>query len=353
MTGAMKRRDFILATAAVPLVAQERRADIVVDVTEVVVPVTVTGKDGEYVNGLEEKDFRLYDNEKLQAFKLDVSFTPISMVLAVQSNAGAEVFLPQIKKIGPVIENLVLGPEGEAAIIAFDHRRRLLQDFTNDGKLFTRALESINPGSSSNTVVDTYFEAIRMLRRRPKNHKKILLMISETQDRGSEGNIREALAEATFANVQVYTVNINRLIAKLTQKMPPPRADHLPPGARPVPPGAPNTPSTTEQLTGYRGASNNWVPVFVEIFTQVKSLFIPNHAEVMTRYTGGREFSFLTQRDLEGVIAKIGEELHSQYLLAYMPNNQQEGGWHEIRVEVRRYNMKVNARDGYYMAAKF
>jgi VWFA-related protein len=322
-------------------------------VTEVSVPVTVTDKEGNYVSGLEEKDFRLYDNEKLQAFKMDVSFTPISLVVAVQANANAEVFLPQIKKIGPLLEGLVIGPQGEAAILAFDHRRRLLQDFTNDGKLFTRALESINPGSSSNTVVDTYFEAVRMLKRRPKNHKRVLLMISETQDRGSEGSMREALSEITFANIQVHNVNINRLIAKLTQKMPPPRADHLPPGARPVPPGAPNTPSTTEQLTGYRGASNNWIPVFVEIFTQVKGLFIANHAEVMTRYTGGREYSFLTQRDLEQAVSKIGEDLHSQYTLTYNPNNKQEGGWHEIRVEVKRYNMKVNARDGYYMAAKF
>jgi hypothetical protein len=179
-------------------------------------------------------------------------------------------------------------------------------------------------------------------------------MISETQDRGSEGRLREALLEAQYHDVQVHTVNINRLITSLSKKMPPPRADHLPPGARPVPPGAPMTPGTTEALTGYRGATMNMVPVFVEIFTQVKSIFIPNPAEVMTRYTGGREHSFLTAADLQRVIQDIGEELHSQYTLSYSPSTEAraEGGWHDIRVQVTRYGMKLRHKDGYWSAAQ-
>jgi VWFA-related protein len=355
----MKRRDFMLTAAGLTAAHAQNPAPeeprIIVDVQEVNVPVIVQDKDGVYMSGLEVQDFRLFDNEKQQTIKLDVSFVPISMVVCVQANADVEPVLGSIKKIGPLLEGLVLGTQGEAAIVAFDHRIRVLQDFAADGKLFTRALDSINPGSSTSAMVDTYFEAVRMLRRRPTSHKRVILMISETQDRGSEGRLREALLEAQYHNVQVHTVNINRLITKLAKKMPPPRADHLPPGARPVPPGAPMTPGTTEALTGYRGATNNWVPVFVEIFTQVKSLFISNPAEVMTRYTGGREHSFLSQRDLEKVIQDIGEELHSQYTLTYNPTaeTRQDGGWHDIRVQVTRYGVKVRHKDGYWAAARF
>jgi VWFA-related protein len=349
----MRRREFVIGLGAGALLAQEQQPDLTIRtrVTEVIVPVTVLDRDDQYVNGLEAKDFRLFDNKREQNFKLDVSYVPISMVVAVQANSDVEIVLPQIKKIGPLLEALVLGPQGEAAILAFDHRKRLLQDFTNDGKLFTKALDSINPGSSTSAMIDAMGESIRLLNGRSKNNKRILLLISETRDNGSEGRLREVLNEAQFKNVIVYTININKAITMLTKKMPPPRQDHLPPGARPVPPGAPMTPSTTEQLTGYRGATFNIVPVIEEIFTQVKGIFISNPAEVMTRYTGGREYSFINQRTLEQAVSKIGEELHSQYILTYTPNNLEEPGWHPILVEVAgRRGLQIRAKDGYYTA---
>jgi hypothetical protein len=54
---------------------------------------------------------------------------------------------------------------------------------------------------------------------------------------------------------------------------------------------------------------------------------------------------------VERAIADIGEELHSQYLLSYNPNNKIEGGFHKIRVEVNRPNLRVRTRDGYWLAA--
>ena len=57
----------------------------------------------------------------------------------------------------------------------------------------------------------------------------------------------------------------------------------------------------------------------------------------------------MTQRTLERAISDLGEELHSQYLLTYVPNNQEEGGYHNIVVQVLKPDMKVRARDGYYL----
>ena len=72
---------------------------------------------------------------------------------------------------------------------------------------------------------------------------------------------------------------------------------------------------------------------------------------MFTKFTGGTERSFLTYKDLERVIADIGQELHSQYLISYSPNNTEEGGYHEIRVDVLRTGLKVRTRPGYWMAA--
>ena len=64
----------------------------------VLAPVTVLTQSGGYVNGLELRDFRLYDNDKLQDIGLDVTYSPISMVVAIQRNNRTEGVLPNIKK---------------------------------------------------------------------------------------------------------------------------------------------------------------------------------------------------------------------------------------------------------------
>jgi hypothetical protein len=61
-------------------------------------------------------------------------------------------------------------------------------------------------------MIDTVFDATRLLKNRPQTRRKILLMVSETQDRGSEGRIREALLAAQINNIIIYSININRLV---------------------------------------------------------------------------------------------------------------------------------------------
>lgn len=350
------RRDLLFGSGLLPLTlgGQEPAGPrIVVDTFEVVAPVTVLDSNNRYVNGLEAKDFILYDMDKAQEIRADVSFVPISLVVAVQANSSVEPVLPTIKKLGPLLEGLVIGEQGEAAIIKFDHRIIEMTDgFTNDGKLFTKALEKINPGSSTSAMIDSVFHATRLLRRRPPDHRRILLLIAETQDKGSEGRLREALLEAQIHNIIVYSININRFITTIAKKMDAPPPDRLPPGARPVPPGAPRTPNTTDALSGWGSSAGNVVPLLVELFKQVKGVFFANPLEVFTQYTGGREFSFINQRTLEDVVGKLGEELHSQYLLSYRPNTREQGGWHDIRVVVARPNLTVRTRPGYWMAAR-
>lgn len=320
-------------------------------VNVVVAPVTVMTRTGRYVSGLEAKDFRLYDNGKLQDIRLDVTYNPVSIVVAIQRNADVEALLPKIRQIGPMIEALLVGERGEAALVAFDHQFKLLQDFTNDGQKFKAALEQLRPGSSTSALIDCVFYCIRLLRRRPPDHRKVLILISETRDKGSEGRMREALMEAEFNNVIIYTINMNRLVTSLTKKAPPPPPSPFPAASRPLPGPAAQTPTNVDQLRGVQSA--DFVPIIKEIFTQVKSIFIPNPAEVFTRYTGGREFSFSSLKDLEQALTELGEELHSQYILSYTPNNLEEGGYHSIRVEVNRPNLIVRTRPGYWMAAKF
>src|SRR5437588_5537834 len=91
-------------------------------VSVVVAPVTVTDHDGAIVNGLQPAQFRLFDNGKEQDIRVDVAFQPISLVIAIEASDRVDAVLTQIRKIGSLIEPLVIGDQGEAAVIAFDHR---------------------------------------------------------------------------------------------------------------------------------------------------------------------------------------------------------------------------------------
>ena len=39
-------------------------------------------------------------------------------------------------------------------------------------------------------------------------------------------------------------------------------------------------------------------------------------------------------------------------MLTYLPNNQNDAGFHEIAVQVLRPDVKIRTRDGYWLAGK-
>lgn len=319
-------------------------------VNVVLVPTTVTDNKGNVVNGLQPQDFELYDNGKLQQINRDVAFLPLSMVICIQRSANIEAILPKIRKMGNVIHDLLVGQDGEVAIVSFDHRIETLQDFTNDPDLINAAVEKLRAGGQNSRLNDSIQHAVRMLRSR-RDRRRVILLISETLDRSSEARVKEVATELQIHNVDVYTLNISRVISRLTEKPQAPRPDPFPPGARPRPGMAAGDPTTQAQMTGTFGYGADFVPVIEEIFRATKAIFVKNPAEVYTQFTGGREYSFITQADLEEAIGKIGSEIRSQYILSYTPNNKLEGGFHTIKVVVNRPNLKVRTRPGYWMAA--
>jgi VWFA-related protein len=203
-------------------------------------------------------------------------------------------------------------------------------------------------------MIDAVNESVRMLRTRPKNRRRVLLLISETRDRSSEGRVREALIAAQLANVTVYSVDISRVVTNVMAPQEVGPIDNRPPAMTPMPAFIPQTPNTVMQTTGNPGGSAQFIPLLMEIYKDVKSIFVDNPVEVFTKGTGGQQFGFVKQRGLEDAIEHIGAELHSQYLISYNPNNKEEGGFHQIKVEVagERDLKSVRTRPGYWLGAK-
>jgi VWFA-related protein len=323
-----------------------------VSVHYVVAPTIVVDRQGHYIDNLRTNEFRLLDNGKVQTINVDRAYHPISMVVAIQANSAMEGMLPKIRKVGSLLEPLVVGEAGEVAILAYDHRIRTMLEFTSDSSKFGPALEKITPGSSSSRMIDSVSEAIRMLSHRPTDHRRVILLIGESRDSTSEGKLRDALTAAELADVAIYSVVVSHLAAAFTSEPMPPRPDPFPPSATLMPGNQPATPQTVMQTTGSYTNSANFIPMFVEIFKGVKGVFVENPSQVFTRYTGGRDYEFVKQRALETAISEIGSELHNQYLLSYSPNDKEEGGFHTIQVYVEGYRgATIRTRPGYWMAA--
>ncbi len=101
----------------------------------VLVPVTVTDKKGVSIDGLKVEDFIVTDDGVRQNVHMDTSDTvlaPISLVVAVQCSGISAAVLAKINRVGGMIQPLVVGERGRAAVIAFDDDVRVFQDFTAD-----------------------------------------------------------------------------------------------------------------------------------------------------------------------------------------------------------------------------
>jgi VWFA-related protein len=258
-----------------------------------------------------------------------------------------------VNRIGNLIGPLMLGTLGEAAVVAFDSRVRTMQDFTSDPDQITEAVRKIHAGSLSSRLVDAVDQAEHMLRNRPKDHQKIVLLISETRDEGSENRGYETLDFLQANNVAVYTVTISRVLGKLTAAPVDEPPDIMPPAHHYMPPIVPATPTNVEQTYGSQGNSAQFVPLIAEIFKDAKAFVKAPAADVFIKGTGGSKFDFYKGKGLEDAIQQMAMELHLQYMLSYSPNNKNEGGWHDIRVEVTGHDkVQVKSRPGYFMAAQ-
>jgi len=320
-------------------------------------PAWVYDRYGQIVNGLRADQFRLFDNDKEQNIQVDVSFTPISLVICIQSNSHVTGLLPQVKKIGNLIKPLLIGDQGEAAVIAYDSRIRTLQEFTSDADKIGIAVAKIQPGSDANRMIDAASEATRMLRSRPRNRQRVILMIGETRDLYSEMRLREAMIDMQLANVVFHAVDMSRFMTTLTAAPPDPRPETRPAplaGAASLPSGVAATPTTVGWATGNEGGRAEFLPAMVELFKDAKAIFKNNPVEAFTKATGGTEYGFHSQRTLEDAVQKLGDLLHSEYMISYSPNNRKESGFHEIKVDIpRRSDVKrVQTRPGYWLGPK-
>src|SRR3974377_1599684 len=180
----------------------EDQPRFIVPVTNVIAPTLVTDRSGAIINGLQPNTLRIFDNGKEQNIhNVDLTFVPMSIVVAIQGNSKVEKLLPSVNRVGILLKPILLGDQGEAAVIAYDSRVRVMQDFTSDADAITASIKKINAGSAPNRLTDAVEEATRLLSTRNKDRRRILLVIGETRDSGSSARLRETVINLQIANI--------------------------------------------------------------------------------------------------------------------------------------------------------
>lgn len=320
-----------------------------IGVKYVLVPTTVLDPDGHgYVNGLKAMDFGLVDNNKPQRVLAEVTEQPLSVVLAIQANSDVEPVLGKLQKTGTLLQGLVTGENGDVAVLAFDHRMQVLQDFTSDPDKIEVATEKLRAGSSMAALIDAVLEADHMLARHDVQNKRrhVVILVSRNTDHGSEAKLQETVRKMQFDNVIVYCVDISKSLTAFMKKPDYPRPPAIPAEGQAPTIGGGSGPRT--QTSDAQQADGNALSAVPPILHSIHDLFRKSPAEAFTFFTGGQVYSFATERTLEAAISDIGKDLNSQYILSYSPNNSEEPGFHNIKVSVNRPGLVIRTRPGYW-----
>ena len=308
------------------------------------VTATVSDANGRFVPGLQAQDFIVYeDDQPVEVTHFSAERVPVSLGIAIDTSGSMAG--DKIQEAQTALDRFLydlLDKQDEIFIYRFSNYPTLLQGWTTDRQLLTRAIGRLAPNGGT-AMYDAVAEAIP-LAQQGKNRKKALLLISDGNDTASSTGILPLKQQIRESEVLVYAIGIDGE-GETTQRAPAPRAPMPVPFPFPLPgrgrqpgrPGGwppPSQPPVGGGGGGYRRGTPNDDRVNVVALRD------------MTDDSGGRTEIIRDARDLNPATVGIADELSKQYYLGY-PGSKKDGRWHTIRVELRNRAYRVRARRGY------
>ncbi len=249
--------------------------------------------------------------------------------MTLQSSSISGPALAKIQKVGSLIQPLVVGDKGFAAVLTYSDHITLRQDFTADPAEIGAAFRKVEPDGAGAPMHDAILEAVRMLEARHNSRRKVVILIGESRDRSSKAKLEEVISKAQEANVVIYPVSYSAYWTAFTSK------------------GAERFEGSGKTVYQPGGGTN-----LLAIFTEIGRAGSKNGHEALATYTGGMQSSFVKLKGLEDVVQKVGEDLHTQYLLSFRAMDAEEGSapdYRPIQVRVRGCpDCVVRHRPGYW-----
>jgi len=334
-------------------------ATIKANVVLVNAPVTVRDSKDQIVTSLEAKDFQLTDHGVAQTIThFDVGGDPISLVVLFETSSRIVPMLPAVQKSGILITETILGASGEAAILGFNDSIDKLLPFSKNADEIQSTIWHLQAGTSGSRLYDAMNVGVEMLTGLPEptattpGRRRIMLIVSEATDYGSQAKLGEVLRKAQLQNITIYSVGLSTTRALLQAEPKKNHTDISPPGTYPLPP-IPGKGPIPEEDDPRLNNTVDLMALAVWAVSHVADKISAHALEVAATATGGAHFSTFKDRTIEKALDEIGGELHTQYTIGYSPTDMAATGYHEISVTLtdpKYHNLKLRSRPGYYVA---
>ncbi|HKV28419.1 MAG TPA: VWA domain-containing protein [Candidatus Acidoferrales bacterium] len=323
-----------------------------VRVTLVTLPVAVSNNAGQSVLNLAQKDFQIFDDGLPQQIThFDQGGDPLSIVLVLETSPRVEPLLPEISKTGIIFTQMVMAGTGEAAVIGYNNEVDLLRPMTTDSDRVLSAIRHIKAGLDGARLYDAMDRAEDLLEKEPPERRRIIIVMGEKNDSGSETKLGLVLRRAQLANISIYTIGLSTTAAEFRKK--PEAAKPIevsPPGTYPEPPvpGTAQTPDSLKEQMGGNGVP--LLPIIIWLVQHGANALGQNSLALASQGTGGLHIGTFKDSSIERAMNQIGNDLHGEYLLAYHPSGNEAYGYHNIEVRVTQPKLKIRTRPGYYLA---
>jgi VWFA-related protein len=291
-------------------------------------PALVFSGDNRLLPNLQPPDFELLDNGHPQAFSLNATPAPVSLVLAIQVNRDVRSYVPFLAKTGSAVDALLVGETGESAVLTYADEVRVVKEFGE--RDVQTALRGIAAGGRSSRMLDAGARAAGMLAQRDRRRMRVLLFIGQPGDTGSESDVaslRQSLEKEGIAVFALALPLAGRAFVSDTFSL---------------------NGVTFAERGGFRAGTDFGKLVSV-LHQGASAAAAGDPFALLTAATGGTQLHFRTQRQLEDGLGDVGVQLRSGYTLTYYPRPA-DTGYHTIGIKVNVPGAKVHARPGYWLS---
>jgi VWFA-related protein len=213
---------FAAMQAQISSTSIEQRPAIRTHSTLVLVPALVRTGRGELVYTLTADDFKLTDNTIEQKLSLDEDSgsEPLALVVVVETGGAGALQIDKIRKLGAMIQTAAGGVEHVTAIVNFGSAANLLQPFTSDDDAIRAAIGKLKAGDAGSAILDALGFAVNLLRDRPPQERRAILLISETIDHGSQTRLTDAVRAISDTNTAIYSLAFSTSRSEMRHEAP-------------------------------------------------------------------------------------------------------------------------------------
>lgn len=275
-----------------------------VNVPLVNVDVMVTTKDGQFVPGLKQDNFRVLEDgvqQKLSHFT--ISQAPITAVLLVEFASTNYVFMVDALRASYSFAGS-LKKDDWVAVEYYDMQPHILVDFTQDKRAVYGALNQLRiPGFAETNMFDALYDTLDRLDR--VEGKKYIILVTTGIDSFSKLTLDKIMKKVKDTkDVTIFPISVGFMMREYCETHPSYYCRNM--------------------------AHGMGIPV-----SNIDYLQGDNELRTFAAMTGGRAYFPRFEGEMPELFGDISNDIRNQYTVSYSPSNTKlDGTYRKLKVEV-------------------